>query len=118
MQTWYLDETFVLGVILILIISMGSSSLVEEEQYIWHFMASTLHLLLLRKAIQSSVHSFCKEQNKRSGLQMSSICVLLSSGRILRGWHQGGVNWTNLPDISKWLEQAGSDNVKSVQLVT
>lgn len=117
MQTWYLDETFVLGVILILIISMGSSSLVEEEQYIWHFMASTLHLLLLRKAIQSSVHSFCKEQNKRIGIQMSSICVLLSSGRILRGWHQGGVNWTNLPDISKWLEQAGSDNVKSVQLV-
>ncbi|KAM5577067.1 GPI ethanolamine phosphate transferase 2 [Rosa sericea] len=117
MQTWCLEETFVLGVILILIVSMTSSSLVEEEQYIWHFMASTLHLLLLRKAIQSCVHRFSRGQNKTSGLQMSSICVLLISGRILRGWHQGGVNWTNLPDISKWLEQAGNDNVKSVQLV-
>ncbi|PRQ48491.1 putative Type I phosphodiesterase/nucleotide pyrophosphatase/phosphate transferase [Rosa chinensis] len=117
MQTWCLEETFILGVTLILIISMTSSSLVEEEQYIWHFMASTLHLLLLRKAIQSCVHSFSRGQNKTSGLQMSSICVLLISGRILRGWHQGGVNWTNLPDISKWLEKAGNDNVKSVQLV-
>nr|XP_011457654.1 PREDICTED: GPI ethanolamine phosphate transferase 2 [Fragaria vesca subsp. vesca] len=118
MQTWCLEETFVLGVIMILIVCMTSSSLVEEEQYIWHFMASTLQLICLRKAMQSSVHSYSKGQNKRSGLQMSSVFVLLISGRILRGWHQGGVNWINLPDISKWLEQAGNNNVKSVQLVT
>ncbi|XP_050371365.1 GPI ethanolamine phosphate transferase 2 isoform X2 [Argentina anserina] len=118
MQTWCLEETFVMGVVLILVVSMTSSSLVEEEQYIWHFLASTSQLLLLRKAIQSSVHSFSKGQNKKTGLQISSVCVLLISGRILRGWHQGGVNYTNLPDISKWLEQAGNDNVKSIQVVT
>ncbi|BBH05770.1 Alkaline-phosphatase-like family protein [Prunus dulcis] len=125
MQTWYLDETFVLGVILILIVSMVSSSMVEEEQYIWHFVASTLNLLLLRKAIQcppcggaQGLHTLSKEQNKISCFRLSSIFVVLVSGRILRGWHQGGVNWTNLPDISKWLEQAGTDNIKSIQLVS
>ncbi|PQQ18194.1 GPI ethanolamine phosphate transferase 2 isoform X2 [Prunus yedoensis var. nudiflora] len=125
MQTWYLDETFVLGVILILIVSMISSSMVEEEQYIWHFVASTLNLLLLRKAIQcppcggaQGLHTLSKEQNKISCFRLSSIFVVLVSGRILRGWHQGGVNWTNLPDISKWLEQSGTDNVKSIQLVS
>ncbi|CAL9001848.1 unnamed protein product [Prunus brigantina] len=125
MQTWYLDETFVLGVILILIVSMVSSSMVEEEQYIWHFVASTLNLLLLRKAIQcppcggaQGPHTLSKEQNKISCFRLSSIFVVLVSGRILRGWHQGGVNWTNLPDISKWLEQAGTDNIKSIQLVS
>ncbi|ONI02437.1 hypothetical protein PRUPE_6G198700 [Prunus persica] len=124
-QTWYLDETFVLGVILILIVSMVSSSMVEEEQYIWHFVASTLNLLLLRKAIQcppcggaQGLHTLSKEQNKISCFRLSSIFVVLVSGRILRGWHQGGVNWTNLPDISKWLEQAGTDNIKSIQLVS
>lgn len=125
MQTWYLDETFVLGVVLILIVSMVSSSMVEEEQYIWHFVASTLNLLLLRKAIQcppcggaQGLHTLSKEQNKISCFRLSSIFVVLVSGRILRGWHQGGVNWTNLPDISKWLEQAGTDNIKSIQLVS
>ncbi|KAM1091589.1 hypothetical protein FF1_019057 [Malus domestica] len=124
-QTWYLDETFVLGVVLILIVSMASSSMVEEEQYIWHFVASTLNLLLLRKTIKcptgagaQDLHSSSKGKNKISFCRLSSISVVLISGRILRGWHQGGVNWTNLPDISKWLEQAGTDNVKSIQLVS
>lgn len=123
MMCWHLDEAFIVGVILILIISMGSSSMVEEEQYLWHFLSCTLHFLLLRKVIQSvqggraeNLFSLLKEKNKRSGFQIGSIFVLLISGRVLRGWHQGGVNWTNLPDISKWLEQAGSDHVKSIQL--
>ncbi|WJZ91698.1 hypothetical protein VitviT2T_010746 [Vitis vinifera] len=52
-QGWHLHETFTLGVTLFLVISMGSSSMVEEEQYIWHFMTSTLYLLLFRNIIQS-----------------------------------------------------------------
>ncbi|KAF3439213.1 hypothetical protein FNV43_RR17488 [Rhamnella rubrinervis] len=119
----HLDEAFIVGVVLILVISMGSSSMVEEEQYIWHFLNCTLNLLLMRKAIQSLVggkteNLFClfKGKNRKKGFQIGSIFVLLTSGRLLRGWHQGGVNWTNLPDISKWLEQVGSDHVKSLQL--
>ncbi|PHT99915.1 hypothetical protein BC332_29703 [Capsicum chinense] len=51
-------------------------------------------------------------------IQICSILVILISGRILGGWHQGGVNWTNLPDISKWLEQMGSTYIKLFQLVS
>ncbi|XP_041017312.1 GPI ethanolamine phosphate transferase 2 isoform X3 [Juglans microcarpa x Juglans regia] len=121
MCNWNLDEAFILGVILIVIISMGSSSMVEEEQYIWHFLTSTLDLLLLRKTMQSlPVKKLVRlyEGTKKIGFQVFSIFVLIISGRTLRGWHQGGVNWTHLPDISKWLEQAGSNNVKLVQLVS
>ncbi|KAL4644372.1 hypothetical protein ACB092_02G160000 [Castanea dentata] len=124
MHTWSLDETFILGVILILVVSMGSSSMVEEEQYIWHFVTSTLNILLLRKMMQSlpveasrSLFGLYKG-NKKIAFQMCSIFVLIISGRTLRGWHQGGVNWTYLPDISKWLEKAGSNHVKSIQLVS
>ncbi|GAV59225.1 LOW QUALITY PROTEIN: Phosphodiest domain-containing protein, partial [Cephalotus follicularis] len=120
-----LDEIFVSGVILILVLSMGSSSMVEEEQYIWHFVTSTLYLLFLRKTMQSlavgsmqSSLSFFKGQHRKSCYQTCSIFILLISGRNLRGWHQGGVNWTNLPDIAKWLEQAGSVYVNSIQLVS
>ncbi|XP_015890563.3 GPI ethanolamine phosphate transferase 2 isoform X2 [Ziziphus jujuba] len=119
---WHLDEAFCVGVILILVLSMGSSSMVEEEQYLWHFFSCTLNFLFMRKAIQSvqggragKNFSLLKEKN-RTGFQIGSIFMLLISGRVMRGWHQGGVNWTNLPDISKWLEQAGSDHVKSIQL--
>nr|POE82034.1 gpi ethanolamine phosphate transferase 2 [Quercus suber] len=124
MHTWSLDETFVLGVILILVVSMGSSSMVEEEQYIWHFVTSTLNMLLLRKMMQSLLVEASRslfrlyKGNKKIAFQMCSIFVLIISGRTLRGWHQGGVNWTYLPDISKWLENAGSNHVKSIQLVS
>ncbi|KAI9165742.1 hypothetical protein LWI28_019692 [Acer negundo] len=120
MRRWLLDETFVIGVILIIVMSMTSSSMVEEEHYIWHFMTSTLFLLLLRKTAQllpaGSILS--EEQSRKCKFQICSISVLVICGRIMRGWHQGGVNWTNLPDISKWLEQAGSDHVKTIQLVS
>ncbi|KAF7130490.1 hypothetical protein RHSIM_Rhsim10G0172300 [Rhododendron simsii] len=121
----HFDETYVLAIIFILVLSMGSSSMVEEEQYIWHFLTSTFYLVLLRKAVQSLIArtgqnliSLIKEQNRSSYIQVSSIILILITGRIMRGWHQGGVNWAHLPDISKWLEQAGRCYVKSIQLVS
>ncbi|CAI0419815.1 unnamed protein product [Linum tenue] len=54
MHKWCLQEIFVLSVVFILMtMSMGSSSLVEEEQYIWHFVTMTSCLLLLRKLVGS-----------------------------------------------------------------
>lgn len=120
---WHLDEVFSLAVIFILVISMGSSSMVEEEQYIWHFLISTLNMLLLRKTVQffqkgSACDSFTLlNGHGRICLRASSIFTLLICGRILRGWHQGGVNWTYLPDISKWLEQSESD-LQLIQLAS
>ncbi|CAL5323751.1 unnamed protein product [Camellia sinensis] len=122
---WHLEETYVLAIIFILVLSMGSSSMVEEEQYIWHFLTSTFYLVLLRKAIQSpiagvaqSLITLVKGQNRRRSSQIFFIILILLSGRIMRGWHQGGVNWAHLSDISKWLEQAGRDYVKYIQLVS
>lgn len=111
-----LEEVFILAVLLILVISMGSSSMVEEEHYIWHFMVSTFYLLLLFKTAKS--FSFSKGMNILRDYKTGSIFSLLISGRLLRGWHQGGVNWTYLPDISKWLEQVGSGYVKWIQLIS
>ncbi|XP_022564228.1 GPI ethanolamine phosphate transferase 2-like isoform X2 [Brassica napus] len=111
-----LEEVFILAVLLILVISMGSSSMVEEEHYIWHFMVSTFYLLLLFKTVKS--FSFSKGLNSLGEYRIGSIFLLLISGRLLRGWHQGGVNWTYFPDISKWLEQAGGSYVKWIQLIS
>lgn len=120
-----LDEKFVLAIILFLVLSMGSSSLIEEEQYIWHFLTSSFYLILLRKSLQSvsagithSPVSLIERQNKRRFVQIFPLIVILISGRILRGWHQGGVNWTHLPDISKWLEKGGTAYIKSSQLIS
>ncbi|XVE86854.1 hypothetical protein DITRI_Ditri18aG0068800 [Diplodiscus trichospermus] len=125
LNDWSLDETFILGVILIVVTSMGSSSMVEEEHYIWHFVISTFYLLLLRKTAQSfsavglqSSLLMKKGQTREGYRRMFFIFLLLISGRIFRGWHQGGVNWTSLPDVSKCLEQAGSNYVKLLQLIS
>ncbi|PHT64906.1 hypothetical protein T459_29331 [Capsicum annuum] len=124
LSRWHLDDIFILVVIVVVVISMGSSSLVEEEQYIWHFITSSLYLLSFRKLMQHIVTRTEKNTSATVGsktnnyIQICSILVILISGRILRGWHQGGVNWTNLPDISKWLEQMGSTYIKLFQLVS
>ncbi|XP_031376698.1 GPI ethanolamine phosphate transferase 2 isoform X2 [Punica granatum] len=114
-----LDEFFIVVATVGHAISMGSSSMVEEEQYNWHFLTSTLCLLLLREALQvfPAVRMQHPSHNERAGCQFYSVLALIISGRIMRGWHQGGVNWTNLPDISKWLELRGNEYVKYTQIV-
>ncbi|XP_052299987.1 uncharacterized protein LOC102608462 isoform X3 [Citrus sinensis] len=76
-------------------------------------LSLTLHMVQLLPA-QNSL----SKGTKNFKFQMCSVFVLLISGRILRGCHQGGVNWTHLPDISKWLENSGGVHVKTVQLVS
>uniref|UniRef100_UPI001CB9D402 GPI ethanolamine phosphate transferase 2 n=1 Tax=Erigeron canadensis TaxID=72917 RepID=UPI001CB9D402 len=112
-DTFQLPEAFVVTVIVILVLSMGSSSLVEEEQYLWHFLTTTLFLVLLRMTIKSTA-----VKHNRTYVQLCLIAVIIISGRVLRGWHQGGVNWTHLPDIAKSLEIGGSSHIKFFQLVS
>lgn len=121
-QKWSLEEAFVVAVIIILVISMGSSSMVEEEQYIWHFLTTTLFWILFRKTMQllplgdqdSLDRGCCSPRYK----QVLALLVIVVSGRIIRAWHQGGVNWTQLPDISKWLEQAGTRWIKAIKVLS
>ncbi|KAF7809356.1 GPI ethanolamine phosphate transferase 2 isoform X1 [Senna tora] len=125
LKLWKLDEAFILLGILILVISMGSSSMIEEEHYIWHFLTSSVILIFVRKTLQSfetkrkhPYLSLIKGQKKGSGCDISLLFLILFCSRLLKGWHQGGVNWTNLPDISKWLEQDGSHYIKLIQLIS
>nr|GMD53492.1 GPI ethanolamine phosphate transferase 2 isoform X1 [Ipomoea batatas] len=124
LNSWFLDEMLILFIIIMLVISMGSSSMIEEEQYIWYFFTTSFYLVVLRKIMQSVTSQTVQNTNnmtesyKRRYIQISLIIVVLLSGRILRGWHQGGVNWAHLPDIAKWLEQAGSTYIKLLQMVS
>ncbi|WVZ09351.1 hypothetical protein V8G54_013881 [Vigna mungo] len=125
LKPWKFDDVFVLFGILTLVISMGSSSMIEEEHYIWNFLTSTINLLFFRKAIQSldlnkahDILSSTEEKRNILGCQISSLFLILFTGRILGGWHQGGVNWTNLPDIAKWLEQAGNQYINLIQIAS
>ncbi|KAL7135495.1 hypothetical protein ABFS83_11G100800 [Erythranthe nasuta] len=113
---WHLDESFIVAVIFILVLSMGSSSMIEEEQYIWNFMTSSLYFLLLRRTMQSIITN--GKQNIGSSDSIYSVIAVLICGRILRGWHQGGVNWTYLTDISKILEKAGTVYINSLHLLS
>ncbi|XP_073105132.1 uncharacterized protein [Elaeis guineensis] len=137
-RSCHIDEIFVFIGIIIHVLSFASSSMVEEEQYTWHFLTSTLHLLFLFSAIQllfkiqaskgreeeltthqssisvaSSIPMITNENYK-----ISSVLVVLFCARILRGWHQGGVNWVHLPDMSKLLVQAGSFTIKVIHIIS
>ncbi|KAF3790065.1 GPI ethanolamine phosphate transferase 2 [Nymphaea thermarum] len=141
-----LVESFTAIGILIHVFSLGASSMVEEEQYIWHFLTSTLYILFLHRAvtavqflpgrtapfIENQCHTFHSNNYfawffkshllpwfyANEVFQILLIIMVLISGRVLRGWHQGGVNWASLPDISKWLEQTGTFAVRLVETVS
>ncbi|KAL5208092.1 hypothetical protein ABZP36_032527 [Zizania latifolia] len=138
---WHLDEVFIIMGIFLYVISLGSSSFVEEEQYTWHYLTSTLYLIFLIKTTQSvlkesnsaavgternvfyanncSYVTSCKLiPSKRDGYKLCTVLFILISGRIIRAWHQGGVNWVHFSDISKSLAQADSSIVKALQLIS
>ncbi|CAO2047272.1 unnamed protein product [Urochloa humidicola] len=141
-QRWQLDEVFILTGIFLYVISLGSSSFVEEEQYTWNFLTSTLYLIFLIKTVQSMlkgsnstlVHrvkgkssdrnnisyaaSYELTTGKRDGYKLCTVLTVLVSGRVIRAWHQGGINWVHFPDISKLLAQADSSIVKSLQTLS
>ncbi|VAI50262.1 unnamed protein product [Triticum turgidum subsp. durum] len=122
--------------------SLGSSSFVEEEQYIWHFLTSTLYLIFLMKTVQSMlketnstvVHrseanmfrrnsssylaSYKLTPGQQDGCKLYTVLIVLVAGRILRAWYQGGINWVHFPDISKILTQSDSSIVKSLQSIS
>ncbi|KAM3224485.1 hypothetical protein ACQJBY_057706 [Aegilops geniculata] len=141
-KNWHLDEVFILMGIFLYVASLGSSSFVEEEQYIWHFLTSTLYLIFLIKTVQSMlkesisavVHrsdtktfhknnssylaSYKLTRGQQDGCKLYTVLIVLVAGRILRAWYQGGINWVHFPDISKILTQSDSSIVKSLQSIS
>ncbi|PAN08573.1 hypothetical protein PAHAL_1G421700 [Panicum hallii] len=55
---------------------------------------------------------------KRDGYKLCTVLIVLVAGRVIRAWHQGGINWVHFPDISKLLAQADSCIVKSLQTIS
>ncbi|KAM0912167.1 hypothetical protein ACQ4PT_012881 [Festuca glaucescens] len=138
---WHLDEAFILMGIFLYVASLGSSSFVEEEQYIWHFLTSTLYLIFLIKTVQSMLKdsnstlvqraeaeilhrnnsyltSYKLTPGQLVGRKLYTILIILVAGRILRAWHQGGINWVHFSDISKILTQCDPSIVKSLQIIS
>lgn len=147
-----LDEIFIMMCVFLHLFSLGGSSMVEEEQYTWHFFASTLYLIFLytnlrallvaenpdhsckMKEGENTHHSFKNSarynfdlsENRvslwteisRKYFKILCLLVVLICGRILRGWHQGGVNWSHLPDISTWLQKSGVSYIKAFQIAS
>ncbi|XP_078444466.1 alkaline-phosphatase-like family protein isoform X2 [Wolffia australiana] len=114
---WDIDEGYVILAVMIHLSSLASSSFVEEEQYTWHFLASTLYLIFLFMKIHSYLIRSPKATTRtRDGLSICAIIFILVSMRIVRAWHQGGVNWVHLPDISKSIEKAGMPVMKRLQI--
>ncbi|CAN6227882.1 unnamed protein product [Urochloa humidicola] len=144
-QHWHLDEVFIISGGFLYLISFSSSSFVQEEQYTCHFLTSTLYLIFLIKTVQSilkesnstTVHreegniynrnNFCYvtiykliklTPGKRDSYKLCTVLTVLVAGRVIRAWHQGGVNWVHFPDISKLLAQADSSIVKFLQIIS
>lgn len=160
-HTGKLEKIIAVFGICIHVLSLGASSLVEEEQYTWHFLLSTLFITLIHRACQvwnsqpeEKIEFFwsqdplklrgnfnyqCPNSNMErpnttsrlncehekslhdqqfSTCQLLAIMLVLIAGRLLRSWHQGGVNWVYLPDIAKWLDYSGPHVTKSLQIAS
>ncbi|CAM6089673.1 unnamed protein product [Calypogeia fissa] len=104
--------------------SLGSSSLVEEEQYTWHFLVSTLCVVYARLSFQELGENKQNVSMKASTLtlknraeQVVKIGLLLLLGRMLRTWHRSGVNWAHLPDVAKYLESGSTLTVTILRII-
>lgn len=62
-----------------------------------------LHKLVSNETISPGTKSTRQGMLEQS-LEVAGILLL---GRLLQAWHRGGVNWTHLPDIAKWIDTAG-----------
>lgn len=97
-------------------ISVLSSSFIEEEHQIWHYLHSTILVLLyifeLKNAIKSpNVDNKMKKTSPNSD-DSKEICwmrqigwILLFGGHLIgRRLNQTGDKWLNVPDIGDWLQ--------------
>ncbi|XP_064198022.1 GPI ethanolamine phosphate transferase 2 isoform X2 [Anguilla rostrata] len=111
------------------VISLGSSSFIEEEHQTWYFMINTLCLVIFQdvcckyfrerrnssdddsylasKQDLPSLLSPISEQGigSHKWLALSTPLLTLACCRLLRSLNQTGVQWMHLPDLSHWLNR-------------
>eukprot|EP01080_Neovahlkampfia_damariscottae_P001311 gene1311-11394_t len=72
------------------LISLGSSSLIEEEHFIWFFFTTTLYIIMVRYRLQKNENFY-------------DLIIMGVIGRILKSWNQSGIKNQGQMDIAKQL---------------
>ncbi|XP_047117479.1 GPI ethanolamine phosphate transferase 2 isoform X2 [Schistocerca piceifrons] len=101
------NQILLIGVVLH-IVSLGSSSFIEEEHQIWYFLWSTLALAKLYDCIVSytSKMGSISRENVTKQKMKQLVCrwlLAVTFHCVLRKLNQTGDKWAHLPDIGDWL---------------
>ncbi|CAF3340115.1 unnamed protein product [Rotaria socialis] len=88
-----ISNLFLIFYPLLHLISLFSSSFIEEEHQIWYYFLSTY---LLLKTIETK--SF-------------KILIIFILSRFIRSWNQTGNKWLNLKDVGDFLNQSENGNI-------
>lgn len=68
---------------------------------------STPDIDVLHKLASNETLSPATKSTRQGMLEHAlEVAGILLLGRLLQAWHRGGVNWTHLPDIARWIEAA------------
>ena len=79
------------------ILSLGSSSYIEEQHQTFYFLTQTTFILM--------IYFECQNSSKTEKTTNSYLLILLSllTLRLARTLNQTGDKWSHLPDVSDWL---------------
>ena len=91
--------TFETASILLSMISFFSSSLVEEEHILTHFLCFTFFFLMI-------VREWCSSNSSAHKMIVTRNCLgIVVCGRVLRGWNSSGDKWSSAFDTADWLSE-------------
>ena len=80
----------------------------EEEHYTCQFIAVTVLLLHARQRWRAGALSVSEALR---------VSALLGLGRVLWGWHAGGIKWAAAADVAKWIRKdLGEVDAASLQV--
>lgn len=81
------------------VVSVGSSSFVEEEHQIWYYFCSTMFVFL-------TFFEFRGRKSVKSLFEVFGKCfAFLMLHVVIRRMNQTGDKWINVPDIGDWLHR-------------
>lgn len=94
------------------VISVGSSSFVEEEHQIWYYFCNTIFAFL-------AFFEFRGPENFKSFAAVTGKCfTFLLLHIIIRRMNQTGDKWINVPDMGDWLHREENQSLLHLQVVT
>ncbi len=84
------------------LMSLFSSSFVEEEHQLWYYFEMTYILLIIGADFK---HKFLEQFNKNKLEFVVNACLLLIVMRVIRTFNQTGNKWINEKDFGDWLRE-------------